>query len=82
MRFLESWSNDDIYYRGSLAVLFASRQGRGTFKCCNNVYGAPRRNFEHDTDFLDFSLLPPHTPYLTDVNITGFTNVIRPTTSP
>ena len=82
LRFLERWSGDDIYYRGSLAVLFTSRQGRGTFKCCTNVYSAPRRNFEHDTDFLDLSLLPPHTPFLTDVNITGFTNVIRPTTAP
>ena len=79
LRFLESWSGDNIWYRGSLAILFTSRQGNGTFKCCNNVYRAPTRNFEHDTDFLNLDLLPPATPYLTDVNITGFTHVIRPT---
>ena len=79
LRFLESWSGDDIWFRGSLAILFTSRQGNGTFKCCNNVYRAPTRNFEHDTDFLNLDLLPPATPYLTDVNITGFTHVIRPT---
>ena len=78
LRFLEWWVGHDLYYRGSLAVLFTSRQGRGTFKCCTNVYSAPTRNFEHDADFLDLSLMPPRTPYLIDVNITGFINVITP----
>lgn len=49
------------------------------FKCCNNVYRAPIRNFEQDTDFLNLDLMPPATQHLTDVHITGFTHVIRPT---
>ena len=60
-------------------MLFTSRQAVGTFKCCNNVYSGPTRNFTHDNDFFDPSLLPPHTPMLTDVNITGFQHVILPT---
>ena len=76
LRFLERWTGNNINYLGSLGVLFTSRQGVGTFKCCNNVYSAPNRLFSHDTDFFDLSLLPPHTPFLTDVNITGFQHVI------
>ena len=79
LRLLEDWTGTTINYRGSLGVLFTSRQGVGTFKCCTNVYSAPTRNFTHDTDFFDLSLLPPHTPFLTDVNITGFQHVILPT---
>ena len=63
-------------------MLFTSRQGRGTFKCCGpteSVFEDSPWNFEHDSDFLNLSLMPPRTPYLTDVNITGFTNVITPT---
>ena len=59
-------------------MLFSSRQANGTFKCCNNVYRAPTRNFQHDADFLNLGLLPPATPFLTDVNITRFTHVISP----
>ena len=75
LRFLEYWTGNNINYRGSLGMLFTSRQAVGTFKCCVNVYSGPTRNFSHDTDFFDLSLLPPHTPFLTDVNITGFTIV-------
>ena len=82
LRFLERWTGTNINYRGSLAVLFTSRQAVGTFKCCSNVYSAPNRNFSHDSDFFDLSLLPPHTPFLTDVNITGFMHVIRTGTAP
>ena len=81
LRSLEDWSND-LFYRGALAMLFTSRQGRGTFKCCGpteSVFEDSPWNFEHDSDFLNLSLMPPRTPYLTDVNITGFTNVITPT---
>jgi hypothetical protein len=80
LRFLEDWNTtaQTINFRGSVAVLFVSRQGRGTFKCCNNVYRGPIRVFQFDTDFLDLNLLPPATPMLTDVNITGFTQIIRP----
>ena len=81
LRTLEDWRPADVNYLGSLAVLFTSRQANGTFKCCDDVFDEPRGwNIVHDTDFLNPALLPPATPFLgTDVNITGFTHVIRPT---
>lgn len=78
MRLLEDWSGDTLYYRGSLAPLWTSRQARGSFKCCTNVFVPPTTlAFEHDTDFLDMSLLPPGTPRISDVNITGFRQILQ-----
>jgi len=78
MRLLEDWSGDTLYYRGSLAPLWASRQARGSFKCCTNVFVPPTTlAFEHDTDFLDMSLVPPGTPRISDVNITGFRQILQ-----
>ena len=79
MRTLEDWNSADLNYVGSLAVLFTSRQATGTFKCCDNVFEEPKGwNITHDADFLNPALLPPATPFLlTDVTITGFTQVIR-----
>ena len=76
MRLLEDWTGDTLYYRGSLAPLWISRQARGSFKCCSNVFTPPTTLvFEHDTDFLDMTKQPPATPHITDVNITGFRQI-------
>jgi hypothetical protein len=76
MRLLEDWTGDTLYYRGSLAPLWISRQARGSFKCCRNVFKPPTTLvFEHDTDFLDMRKQPPATPHITDVNITGFRQI-------
>ena len=78
MRLLEDWTGDTLYYRGSLAPLWISRQARGSFKCCTNVFQPPTTlAFEHDTDFLDMTKQPPATPHITDVNITGFRQILR-----
>jgi hypothetical protein len=78
LRYVESWDGQVLYYRGSIASLFYSRQATGTYKCCTTVYEAPSRGYNFDTEFLTPSLLPPRTPMFRDVNITGFQQIIRP----
>ena len=75
MRLLEDWTGDTLFYRGSLAPLWISRQARGSYKCCANVFQPPT-TLEHDADFLDMALQPPSTPHVTDVNITGFRQIL------
>jgi len=78
LRMLERWSGQILNYRGSMIGLYFSRQAVGTFKCCNNTYAPPTRAYSFDTDFLEPTLLPPHTPMFRDINITGFTQLIMP----
>ena len=68
-----------LNYRGSIVSFFTSRQAVGTYKCCANVYGAPTRGFNFDTDFLIPTLLPPGTPMFRDVNTLTFRQLLRPT---
>ena len=49
----------------------------GTYKCCNNVYGAPTRVYSFDQNFRTPALLPPQTPMFRDVNTTAFRQVVR-----
>lgn len=80
LRFLENWdSSSTIYYRGSMVSLFTSRQGVGTWKCCQNVYTPPDRGAFFDTEFLLPSLLPPRTPMFRDINTLTFRQILRPT---
>lgn len=74
LRFLERW-NTRFNYSGSLINLFNSRNNNGSFKCCNNVYGPPERNWVFDATFLDVNRLPPGTPYFQNIQITGFQRV-------
>lgn len=74
LRFLESWTGDTVYYRGSIASLFYNRQAVGVFKDGSNTYNFPSdRDFLFDIDFLNIALLPPRTPMFRDVNVLGFT---------
>ena len=68
-----------LNYRGSIVSFFISRQAVGSYKCCDNVYKAPTRGFNFDTDFLLPSLLPPGTPMFRDVNTLTFRQLLRPT---
>ncbi len=80
MRFVENWSNGStINYRGSMVSLFFSRQGVGTWKCCENVYAPPDRGTNFDVEFLSPNLLPPRTPMFRDVNTLTFRQLLRPT---
>ncbi len=76
LRFLESWFNDTIYYKGSLASLHTSEYATGVYKCCKAVYRPPTRNFSFDADFLDPSKLPPGTPLFRDVVNLGFRQIL------
>ncbi|MEZ5283737.1 MAG: hypothetical protein R2712_02780 [Vicinamibacterales bacterium] len=78
IRYIENWSGA-LNYRGSLISFYNSRQGVGTYKCCDIVYGAPTRGYNFDTDFLIPSLLPPRTPMFRDVNTLTFRQILRPT---
>jgi hypothetical protein len=68
LRLLENWGGVGLFYRGSLVSLYYAEYNTGTFKCCNEVYGAPVRNFSFDTDFQNPQNLPPGTPMLQDIN--------------
>jgi hypothetical protein len=76
LRYLES--GNTLNYRGAIATFYYNRQAVGTFKCCNTVYGAPTRNYNFDTDFLNPATLPPLTPVFRDMNALGFAQEIRP----
>jgi hypothetical protein len=78
LRYIENWTDRTLNYRGSIASLFISRQAVMPYKCCTTVYDPPSRGYNFDTEFLTPALLPPRTPMFRDVNITGFSQVIRP----
>lgn len=71
-RFLENWGGNRLNYSGSLINLFNSHNNSAPFKCCNNVYSPPDRNWVFDATFLDINRLPPGTPYFQYVQTTGF----------
>ena len=79
LRYLEDWSGETLNYRGSIVSFYTSRQAVGTYKCCNNVYNAPTRGYNFDTEFLTPSLLPPGTPMFRDINTLTFRQLLRPT---
>jgi len=69
LRFLENWSNDTLYYKGSLVSLYYSTYNTGTFKCCNYVvYQPPTRNYVFDPLFTQPQNLPPGTPMFRDID--------------
>jgi hypothetical protein len=78
LRYIENWGGQTLNFRGSIASMYFSRQGTGTYKCCVDVYSPPTRGYNFDTDFLTPALLPPRTPMFRDVNITGFAQIIKP----
>jgi hypothetical protein len=81
LRFLEG-NGQSIWYKGSIVSLFYNRQGSGTFKCCTTVYGPPAHNFTFDDDFTTMNLLPPRTPMFRTIDITSFSRLPEPPTTP
>ena len=67
LRYLESWSNVNLWYDGSLVSMYYSEYNTGTFKCCTTVYNPPKRKYYFDTLFLNPANLPPGTPMFQDV---------------
>lgn len=74
LRFLENWTGR-LNYTGSLINLYNSHNNNGAFKCCNDVYSPPERNWIFDASFLDVNRLPPGTPYFQNIQMTGFQRV-------
>ena len=74
LRFLEDWTGR-FNYSGSMINLYNSHNNNGSFKCCNNVYSPPTRNWVFDSSFLDVNRLPPGTPYFQNIQMTGFQRV-------
>jgi hypothetical protein len=69
LRFLEDWTGDALYYKGSLVSLYYSTYNTGTFKCCGDaVYHPPVRNYYFDPLFSQPANLPPGTPMFRDVD--------------
>jgi hypothetical protein len=78
MKMLEDWGGQTLRYRGSMVSLYYSRQAIGIYRADANIYGAPTRAFNFDTDFLTPALLPPGTPMFRDINTLKFRQILRP----
>ncbi len=61
-RFLENWSGNDFFLRGSIVNLWESQQATGPWVYGSPIYNAPNRVWSYDTDFDDPANLPPGTP--------------------
>jgi hypothetical protein len=80
-RMLERWGNNSTNARlnicGSLICLWHSRNNNGSYKFPSRTYTAPDRNWAFDTSFQFATRLPPGTPMLQYVEMTGFREVLR-----
>ncbi|HWZ42510.1 MAG TPA: PilX N-terminal domain-containing pilus assembly protein [Candidatus Saccharimonadales bacterium] len=69
LRFLETWTGKNLFYKGSMVSLYYSTYATGTFKCCGDtVYHPPVRNYAFDPLFTQPQNLPPGTPMFRDVD--------------
>ncbi len=75
LRFMENWGGKRLNYSGSLINLYNSHNNNGAFKCCNNVYSPPNRNWTFDATFQDPNRLPPGTPFFQNITMTGFQRI-------
>jgi hypothetical protein len=83
LRYLEDWnqsdsdSSDDIKsnYSGSIINLFNSFNSNSVFKCCTTVYEPPVRNYVFENSFLDVNRIPPGSPFLQSITLTGFERI-------
>ena len=63
LRMLESWgSSGDLWYNGSIIVMFPSRYATNYWQQTGNYYDAPTRHWAFDTNFMQQGGLPPLTP--------------------
>jgi len=70
-RLLEQWGGVQLTLLGSLAALWESQYAVGDFGG-SDVYAAPVRNWNFDSDFLDLAKLPPETPRIYKITVTGW----------
>jgi hypothetical protein len=83
LRELENWgaTSNTVNYEGALVNLFTDRQADGFFKYGNTVYTVPTRFTTFDSNFLIPADLPPRTPMFREINTTGWTRMMAPTSS-
>ncbi len=62
LRTLESWSSANLWYNGSIVVMFPSRYATNYWVQTGNYYDAPNRHWAFDTNFTLQTGLPPLTP--------------------
>jgi hypothetical protein len=64
-RFLEDWSGKTFTYNGSMVVMYESIYATGPWDGSGSaigIYNPPIRNWAFDTNFRDYTKLPPGTP--------------------
>jgi len=61
-RFHEKWDGVTCRIRGSFVNIWDSDVGQGQWVYGGDNYTAPNRDWNYDTDFNEFSKLPPFTP--------------------
>jgi hypothetical protein len=63
LRLLESWgASGDLWYNGSIVVMFPSRFATNYWQQTGNYYVAPTRHWAFDMNFMQQGGLPPLTP--------------------
>jgi len=63
LRMLESWgASGDLWYNGSIIVMFPSQYATNNWVQTGNYYAAPTRHWAFDTNFTQQAGLPPLTP--------------------
>lgn len=66
-RFLEDWSGKTFTYNGSMVVMYESIYATGVWNGSGSaigIYNPPIRNWAFDTNFRDYTKLPPGTPFV------------------
>jgi len=81
LRYIENWGGATLQYRGSLVSLFYAEYATGVFKCCQQVYSPPSRQYFFDKDFLTPTNLPPGTPMLQDIDTLSYWQNFTPCTT-
>lgn len=62
LRLLENWNNVNLWYNGSIVVMFPSQYATNCWQQTGYYYGAASRKWAFDTNFLTQAGLPPLTP--------------------
>lgn len=70
-RFHENWNGVTCKIRGSFVNVWDSELAKGQWGYGGDNYTAPTRDWNYDTDFNDFTKLPPYTP-----SVVGTTRVV------
>jgi hypothetical protein len=77
MRILETWTNQEMKYKGSFVSLGAPLEVSGRYRACGtpltNNYGCPpNRNWAYDTSFNSYTGLPPLPPKVIELQQDSF----------